>query len=100
MSRQKARQHDRLAPEQLLEDEVRHLADRPCVDSVSAHFAGAYNELGLTIHLKPTSPDADYQALRNTLLNALPTPAPGAITWMLIFQRDGSIIDTVFPGDK
>ena len=100
MSRQKTRQHDRLAPEQVLEDEVRRLADHPCVDSVSAHFASAYNELGLTIQLKPTSSDADYQALRNTLLHALPPRTPGAVTWILSFRRKGNIIDTIVSDDK
>jgi hypothetical protein len=100
MSRQKTRQHDRLTPEQQLEDEVRRLADHPCVDSVSDHFAGAYNELGLTIHLTPASSDTDYWALRETLLDALPTPSAGTTIWMLIFNRDGKIVGTAFPGDR
>lgn len=100
MSRQKTRQHQRLAPEQVLEDKVRSLADRPGVRSVDTHFAGAYNELGLTIHLDPASSEADYHALRNTLLDALPPRAPGAVTWILTFRRNGKIIDTVAPGDK
>jgi hypothetical protein len=99
MSRQKSRQHQRLTPEQALEDKVRSLADRPGVLSVDAHFSGAYNELGLTIHLHPASSEADYRALRETLLDALPTPSAGATTWMLIFKRDGKVLDTVFPGD-
>jgi len=100
MSRQKSRQHQRLTPEQVLEDKVRSLADSPGVLSVDAHFAGTWNELGLIIHLDPAGSETDYHALRATLLDALPTHAPGAVTWILTFRLNGKIIDTIVSDDK
>ena len=99
MSKRKERQSNRVAPENRLLDDVRAISDKPIVRSVEEHFAGYFNELGITINLTDDAADSDVIELRNALLTYL-----GGVsldfTWQISFWRNLKQIALLFPDSK
>jgi hypothetical protein len=70
---------------------VRYAAG-PTVVSVEEHFAGSWDELGITITLEPGVSDDQVEELRVRIhevmyLRSLP------FTWIVMFQRGGERLD-------
>jgi hypothetical protein len=63
---------------------------------VSEHFAGYFDELGITVALKADTSDAQVQKLKDKVFAALSQVAM-PFQWMVIFQRDGEGAGTLFP---
>ncbi|HLX83487.1 MAG TPA: hypothetical protein VKR59_06295 [Terriglobales bacterium] len=63
---------------------------------VSAHFAGYFDELGITVALKTDTSDSQVQRLKDKVLTALSQVAM-PFQWLVIFQRDGKGAGTLFP---
>src|ERR1700681_1290968 len=78
------------------------IADRPFVEAVENNFAGYFDELGITVNLRPEASDEDVIALQNHLLALLNSTyevrSPG-FTWLVKFSRDGKSLRSLFPGD-
>ena len=69
---------------------VKSIANRPFVLSISDHFAGYFNELGLTLTLSPDSHDEDVIALQNDLLAYMDTfwaENKPDFDWIVMFSR-------------
>ena len=103
MSNRRDRQIARMPLDERLISEVGTIASRPFVQAVEDHFAGYFNELGLTVVFAADAPDSDVITLQNDLLMHLnhfwETHKPD-FTWMLMFRRGTEDMRTMFPGDK
>ena len=78
------------------------IADRPFVEAVENNFAGYFNELGITIKLRPDAGDEDVIALQNQLLaffDSTDEVRPAGFTWMIKFSRGDKSLRSLFPGD-
>ena len=78
------------------------IADRPFVEAVENNFAGYFNELGITVKLRPEASDEDVIALQNQLLaffNSTCDASPSGFTWLVKFSRGGKSLRSLFPGD-
>jgi hypothetical protein len=103
MSRRKLRQEERKPPEDRLLERVQAIAKPPLVESVEEHFAGYFNELGITLRLQAQVEDQEVVALRNDLLRCLEDSAVELaidFTWQLSMYRGQDQVALVFPGDS
>jgi hypothetical protein len=103
MTSRKQRQSDRISPEVKVLAEVRVLADKPYVRSVDDHFAGYFNELGITINLNESTTDQEIIALRNSLLEYLEKVGKEEkieFTWQVAFWRGLVQVALLFPGNS
>ena len=103
MSKRKERQISRTSPEDRVIALVKSLSDRPFVESVSDHFAGYFNELGLTLTFASDARDEDVIALQNDLLehmNRFWGEQKPSFTWMLMFSRGDEKMLPMLPFDK
>ncbi|WP_339526569.1 hypothetical protein [Pseudomonas sp. EA_35y_Pfl2_R111] len=101
-SKQKQRQVGHISLEEAAYSETKAIAARPFVLAVESHFAGYFNELGLTIKVNDTAPSSDIIKLRNELQEKLEELLPSGtapFSWQVIFIRTNKIIETLFPGD-
>jgi len=75
---------------------VRRAANHPRVLEVSEHFAGYFDELGITITVRPETSQEEIAGIKDqvapVLLNARVT-----FKWMLMFRRDGKQVAVLFP---
>jgi len=79
------------------------IADKPFVEAVENNFAGYFDELGITVKLRPEASDQEVIALQNKLLsffNAKYEATPSGFTWMVKFTRGGKDLRSLFPGDQ
>jgi hypothetical protein len=58
--------YDQQSVERLI-DRIRAAAAHPCVTEVVEHFAGYFDELGITVKLSPTATDEVVRELRNAI---------------------------------
>lgn len=82
--------------------EVCDIADRPFVEVVENNFAGYFDELGITVKLRPDASDEDVISLQNQLLayfNSTDEVRPPGFTWLVKFSRGGKSLRSLFPGD-
>jgi hypothetical protein len=103
MSDRKQRQWNRLSPDEQVLTEVRAIAGRPFVSSVADHFAGYFDELGITVNLVDGTPDSDVVQLRNELLQYLERASKERrleFTWQVAFWRGATQVALLFPGDR
>jgi hypothetical protein len=78
------------------------IADRPFVEAVENNFAGYFNELGITVNLRPEASDEDVISLQNELLaffNSAYELKRSGLTWLIKFSRGGKSLRALFPGD-
>jgi hypothetical protein len=78
------------------------IADKPFVEAVENNFAGYFNELGITIKLRPEASDEEVIALQNKLLAFFSSAYEGNLsefTWLVKFSRGGQSLRSLFPGD-
>jgi hypothetical protein len=78
------------------------IADKPFVEVVESSFAGYFDELVITIKLRPEASDAGVISLQNQLLqyfNSTDDARPSGFTWLIKFTRDGKSLRSLFPGD-
>lgn len=102
-SRQKQRRASRISLEDTVISEVRALASKPFVLAIEDHFAGYFNELGLTITVSDSALDVDVIKLRNKLLELLETLVPtgsSPFTWQVAFTRNSKTIEVLCPDDE
>ena len=67
-----------------------------CVQQVSEHFAGYFDELGITVSVKDDTTDDSIRELKNeisTTLSRFDTP----FRWMVAFHREGKSAGVLFP---
>jgi hypothetical protein len=82
--------------------DVKAIANRPFVVSVSDHYAGYWDELGLTLTLAPDSRDEDVIALQNELLvylNRFWIENKPDFDWMVMFSRGTDKMVPLVAGD-
>jgi hypothetical protein len=82
--------------------EVCAIADKPFVEAVENSFAGYFNELGITVRLRPEASDEDVISLQNQLLaffNSTDEVKPAGFTWLIKFSRNGKSLRALLPGD-
>jgi hypothetical protein len=82
---------------------ARDLCHRSFVDDVEDHYAGYWDELGLSVKLRDNATDAETLALRNDLLRMLDDILPKGnplFCWQVAFRRCGDTIEVLFPGDE
>lgn len=80
--------------------EVCAIADKPFVETVENHFAGHFNELGITVRLRPEATDVEVIALQNELLAYLTNEVKSpSFTWLVGFSRGDRSLRSLFPGD-
>ena len=78
------------------------IADRPFVEAVENNFAGYFNELGITVKLRPEASDEEVISLQNELLAYFNTTYevwPSELTWLVKFSRGDKSLRSLFPGD-
>lgn len=78
------------------------IADKPFVEAVENNFAGYFNELGITVKLRPEASDEDVISLQNRLLeffNASSEARTSGFTWLVKFSRGDKNLRSLFPGD-
>ena len=78
------------------------IADKPFVEIVENNFAGYFDELGITVKLRPEASDEDVVSLQNQLLaffNSTDEARPAGFTWLVRFSRGGKNLRSLFPGD-
>jgi hypothetical protein len=103
MSPREQDQSERMAAGARLIAEVCVIADRPFVEAVENNFAGYFNELGITVKLRPEASDKDVIALQNQLLayfNSTYEASSTGLTWLVKFSRGGKDLRSLFPGDS
>ncbi len=67
-----------------------------CVQQISEHFAGYFDELGITVSFKNDTTDDSIRDLKNkisTRLSGFHSP----FRWMVAFQREGKSAGVLFP---
>jgi hypothetical protein len=82
--------------------DVCDMADKPFVEAVENHFAGYFDELGITVKLRAEASDEDVISLQNQLLaffNSTYEVRPPGFTWLVKFSRGGKSLRSLFPGD-
>jgi hypothetical protein len=103
LSHQRQRHSARKPLEETVSEEVRTIiASKPFVRAVEDHFAGYFNELGLTVTVIESASDQEVISLRNELLQKLESLLPrgkSPFTWQVAFNRSGKTIEFLFPGD-
>ena len=82
-----------LAP---LTSAVRAAISDSCVISVTDHVAGYFDELGITITVKPETPDDQVRMVKEKITPAL-FGSRQQVKWVVIFQRGGKQIGVLFP---
>jgi hypothetical protein len=76
------------------------IADRPYVEAVENNFAGYFNELVITVKLRPEASDLEALALQNALLAFFDSEVmPPEFTWLVKFSRGDQGLRSLFPGD-
>ena len=103
MSRRKSRQASRVTPEDQLLAEVTEIAAPPLVKSVEEHFAGYFNELGITLQLAEEATDEGIVELRNKILTCIEATAARlkiSFTWQVSMYRAQKQVVLIFPGDS
>src|SRR5438309_784921 len=75
---------------------IRSGAKSDCVEKVSEHFAGYFDELGITISVKADTPDEEIRDLKNRITAVL-SRFESPFRWMVLFQRDGKSAGVLFP---
>ena len=80
----------------LLVSALRSTLSDPSVVGVSDHFAGYFDELGITITVKPDTPDQHVRMLKEKVAPVL-FQHPQPFKWMVMFQREGKQIAVFFP---
>src|SRR5258708_10390405 len=78
------------------------MAERPFVETVENHFAGYFDELGITINFRSEARDEEIISLQNELLelfNSTYDVRPSGFTWLVRFSRGGKSLRSLFPGD-
>ena len=95
-------QQERMAIGARIIADVCVIADRPFVEAVENNFSGYFDELAITVELRPEALDEDVISLQNQLLayfeSTRETRPPG-FTWLVKFSRDGMNLRSLFPGD-
>jgi hypothetical protein len=103
MSEREQRGIERMSVGARLIADVCAIASKPFVEAVENNFAGYFNELDITIRLRPDSSDEDVIALQNELLAFLnakyDTNSPD-FTWVVKFSRGERNLRSLFPGDS
>jgi hypothetical protein len=102
MSESEQGQLERMSVGARLIADVCVIADRPFVEAVENSFAGYFDELGITVMLRPEASDEDVISLQNQLLrlfNSTYEARPAGFTWMVKFSRGGKSLRSLFPGD-
>ena len=72
---------------------VRYAAG-PTVISVEEHFAGYWDELGITITVEPSTSDDQIEELRVRILETMYL-RPLPFLWIVAFQRGGKRVDVL-----
>ena len=101
-SKRKQRQSDRIPLEVKACSDVRAIASKPFVVAVEDHFAGYFNELGLTVTVIEAASDYAVITLRNELLHHLDSLLPKGASpfcWQVAFKRAGKTIEVLLQGD-
>lgn len=80
----------------LLVTAIRSTLSDPSVVGISDHFAGYFEEVGITITVKPDTPDQHVRTLKEKLAPAL-LQHPQPFKWMVMFHRAGKQIAVLFP---
>lgn len=75
---------------------IRSSATADCVQEVSEHFAGYFDELGITVSVKPDTLDEEIREVKNTIASVL-SRFEIPFRWMVLFQRDGKSAGVLFP---
>ena len=75
---------------------VREAAERSCVLQVSEHFAGYFDELGITILVTPEASDDDIRALNERIAPIL-LNSRVPFKWILVFKRGGKQAAVLLP---
>lgn len=102
MSEREEGQLERMSVGVRLIADVCVIADRPFVEAVENHFAGYFNELGITVKLRPEASDEDVISLQNQLLEFFTSAhevRTSGFTWLVMFSRGGKSLRSLFPGD-
>ena len=74
-----------------------------CVKEVQDHYAGYFDELGLTIQLESGTASDEWHSAATELLLYLNKDLPkgnDAFSWMLFFYQDLTQVGLFFPGDS
>jgi hypothetical protein len=93
---------ERMAAGARLISDVCSVADKPFVEAVENNFAGYFNELQITVKLRPDASDEDVIALQNrllALLNSTYEVTASGLTWLVKFSRGDQALRSLFPGD-
>jgi hypothetical protein len=75
---------------------VREVANQPFVLTVSDHFAGYFDELGITIAVKPDTSAAQIVNLKDRISPVLAS-AQLPCKWMVMFTRGAKSVGELFP---
>lgn len=86
--------YDRLKVEEVV-SAVRAVTTDHAVQ-ISEHFAGYFDELGITVALKNDTSDSQVRELKDRILATL-SRVSMLFRWMVLFQRDGQGGDVLFP---
>ena len=103
MSRRTSRHEDGLPPEARLVARVQEVAVPPLVESIEEHFAGYFNELGITLRLSARATDEDIIALRNNVLACLEKATSELainFKWLVSMYRGQDQVALIFPGNS
>lgn len=103
MSRRKSRQASRVAPEDQLLAELKEIAVPPLVEAIEEHFAGYFNELGITLQLAEQASNESIVELRNKTLAYMEAAAARLkidFTWQVSMYRAQKQVVLIFPGDS
>jgi len=87
---------------QVSEDLTRMLTT-PKIHGLDLHFAGYFNELGITVHVAKDLTDDEMTALATLALNYLNSILPkknAKFDWQLAFRRSDVLAGLFFPGDS
>ena len=75
---------------------IRTALNDPCVVDVSDHFAGYFDELGITVTVKPETPDDQIRSLKERIAPVL-FQSHQPFRWIVMFLRGGKQIGVLFP---
>ncbi|MGZ5571839.1 MAG: hypothetical protein ACXWF6_12005 [Usitatibacter sp.] len=103
MSEHEQGQLERMSVGVRLIADVCAIADKPFVEAVENNFAGYFNELEITVKLRPEASDEDVIALENQLLaffDSTHEERPSGFTWLVKFSRGDKSMRSLFPGDQ
>ncbi len=73
------------------------------MEAVEEHFAGYFNELGVTLRLAEQASDESIVELRNKLLNCIEAVVARLdmdFTWQVSMYRAQKQVALIFPGDS